>query len=85
MGWLIDLLTFPLMGPVKGVVWIAEKIAEQADKELYSEEAVRGKLVELELRYDLGEISEEEYLEGEESLLRLLRAARERQEVEQEE
>lgn len=85
MGWLIDLLTFPLMGPVKGVVWIAEKLAEQADKELYSEEAVRGKLVELELRYDLGEISEEEYLEGEESLLRLLRAARERQEAEQEE
>jgi hypothetical protein len=85
VGWLIDLLTFPLMGPVKGVVWIAEKLAEQADKELYSEEAVRGKLVELELRYDLGEISEEEYLEGEESLLRLLRAARERQEAEQEE
>lgn len=85
MGWLIDLLTFPLMGPVKGVVWIAEKIAEQADKELYSEEAVRGKLLELELRYDLGEISEEEYLEGEETLLRLLRAARERQEAEQEE
>jgi len=85
VGWLIDLLTFPLMGPVKGVVWIAEKIAEQADKELYSEEAVRGKLLELELRYDLGEISEEEYLEGEETLLRLLRAARERQEAEQEE
>jgi hypothetical protein len=85
VGWLIDLLTFPFMGPVKGVVWIAEKITEQADKELYSEEAVRGKLVELELRYDLGEISEEEYLEGEESLLRLLRAARERQEAEQEE
>ncbi len=85
MGWLTDLLTFPLMGPINGVVWIAKKIAEQADKELYSEEAVRGKLLELELHYDLGEISEEEYLEAEGALLIQLRAARERQEAEQEE
>jgi hypothetical protein len=67
------------MGPIKGVTWIAEKIVEQADKELYSEDAIRGKLVELELRYDLGELKEDEFLETEEGLLKLLRAARERQ------
>jgi len=79
MGFLIDLLTFPVMGPIKGVVWIAEKVAEEADKKLYDEDAVRGQLMELELRYDLGEISEEEYLEAEDTLLERLRVIRERQ------
>ncbi len=80
---LLDLLAFPLLGPIKGVTWIAEKIVEQADKELYSEDAVRGKLLELELHYDLGEIEEKEFLEIEETLLGLLREARDRQAAEQ--
>jgi hypothetical protein len=79
MGFLIDLLTFPVMGPIKGVTWIAEKVNEQVEKELYDEDAVRGQLMELELRYDLGEISEEEYPEAEEALLERLRVIRERQ------
>lgn len=79
---LFDLLAFPLLGPIKGVTWIAEKIVEQADKELYSEDAVRGKLLELELHYDLGEIEEKEFLEIEETLLGLLREARDRQAAE---
>ncbi len=84
MGFLIDLLTFPVLGPIKGVIWIAEKVAEQVEKELYDEDAVRGQLMELELRYDLGEISEEEYLEAEEALLERLRIIRERQATERE-
>jgi hypothetical protein len=82
MGFLLDLLTFPILGPIKGVAWIAEKVAEQADKELYDEDGVRGQLMELELRYDLGEISEEEYLAAEEALLERLRVIRERQAAE---
>lgn len=78
MGFLTDLLTLPVLGPIKGVVWIARQVAEQAERELYDEGAVRGQLHELELRYDLGEISEEEYLAAEEQLLARLRAARER-------
>ena len=82
MGFFIDLLTFPVLGPIRGVTWIAEKVAEQADRELFSEEAVRGQLMELELRYDLGEVSEEEYLAAEELLLERLRVIRERQAAE---
>jgi len=82
MGFLINLLTFPVTGPIKGVIWIAEKVAEEADKKLYDEDAVRGQLMELELRLDLGEISEEEYLEAEEVLLDRLRVIRERQAAE---
>jgi hypothetical protein len=67
------------MGPIKGIVWIAEKVNEQVEKELYDEDKVRGQLMEMELRLDLGEISEEEYLEVEEVLLERLRIIRERQ------
>ena len=79
MGFLTNLLTFPLMGPIKGIVWIAEKVNEQVEKELYDEGKVRGQLMEMELRLDLGEISEEEYLEVEGVLLERLRIIRERQ------
>ena len=75
MGFLFDL---PVTGPLKGFLWLAEKISEQADNELYSEEKIRGQLMELELRFDLDEISEEEYLLAEEELLDRLRIARER-------
>ena len=79
MGFLTNLLTFPVTGPIKGVMWIAEKVAEEADKKLYDEDTVRGQLMEMELRLDLGEISEEEYMEAEEVLLGRLRVIRERQ------
>ena len=79
MGFLTDLLLFPVLGPVKGVIWIAETVTEQAEKELYDEDKLHGQLMELELRYDLGEMSEEEYLAAEEVLLERLRVARERQ------
>ena len=78
MSLLFDILAFPLMGPIKGISWIAEKIFEQADKELYSEDAIQGKLLELELRFDMGEIDEKDYNELEEKLLNRLRIARER-------
>jgi hypothetical protein len=67
------MLTFPVLGPIYGVNWIAEQIAEQVEQELYDESAVRKKLMELEQRYDLEEISEEEYMQCEEALLERLR------------
>jgi hypothetical protein len=84
MGLLLDLLAFPLMGPVKGLVWVAEKVAEQAENELYNADRVRGQLMELELRLDLGEITEEEYLEAEEFLLERLRIIQERRSAQSE-
>jgi len=77
MVFLFDVLTFPVLGPIRGVIWVAEKIVEEANKELYDEDAVQGRLMELELRYDLGEISEEEYEEAEKVLLERLNAIRE--------
>jgi hypothetical protein len=79
MGFLSKLLTFPVTGPIEGVVWITNKLVEQAENELYNEDKLRGQLMELELRFDMGEIGEEEYLAAEEDLLARLKVARERE------
>jgi hypothetical protein len=74
---LLDVLTFPVTGPINFVTWLAEKIAEQMDNEFYSEEAIRRQLLDLELKFDLGEISEDEYMAAEDVLLALMKQVRE--------
>ena len=76
---LLDLLMFPLMGPIKGVVWIAETIQDEAEKQYYGEDAIRAQLMELELKMDMGEISEEAFTEAETDLLQRLKISRDRQ------
>ena len=72
LEWLV-----PGWAPIRGIIWLGEKISEQADHEFYDEAGVRQQLTELELRYDLGEMSEESYLEAEEVLLERMRVIRE--------
>ena len=67
----------PGWGPIRGIIWIAEKIAEQAEHEFYDEAGLREQLMQLEQRYDVGEISEEEYLAAEEVLLERMKVIRE--------
>lgn len=76
MGLLTGLLTLPL-APVRGTVWIAERLVEQAERELGDETTIRGRLTELQVRHELGEISDEELAEAEDALLSRLAAARE--------
>ncbi len=75
MGLLTGLLTLPL-APVRGTVWIAERVAEQAERELGDEATIRRRLVELEMRYDVGEIDELEYARAEDELLARLSSVR---------
>ena len=79
MGLIRSLLTAPVTGPLKGVVWLAEKLQERAEGEIYNEGAVRGRLMELELMLDAGQITEDEYQEAEDALVALLAEIRERQ------
>lgn len=76
MGLFAKILALPLVGPISGVGWIADKLAERAEDELYSEDAVRAKLMELEERYLIGQIDEERYAELEEALLARLKLIR---------
>lgn len=74
---LLDLLTLPVLGAPKLVLWLARTLVEQAQRELLDEEGVRGQLLELQERYDAGELTEEEYDRHEATLLDRLKAIRE--------
>ena len=76
MGLITGLLTLPL-APVRGTVWLAERIQEQAEAELYDEDVIRAQLMEIEAAREAGEISEEEATQAEDQLLERLIAARE--------
>ena len=47
--------------PVKGVVWLADRIKEQAEGSLYNTTALKEALQELQSRFDAGAISQKEY------------------------
>jgi hypothetical protein len=71
VGILTGLLTLPL-APVRGTIWIAERVAEQVAGELDDEANVTRQLAELEASYELGEIDREEYERREDELLERL-------------
>ena len=75
MGLLSGLLLLPL-APVRGTIWIAEQIAEQAALELDDEAAIRRSLAEAERQLVLGAISQEEFEVWEDALLDRLDALR---------
>ena len=66
---LMKLLLSPIMGPINGVVWIAEKIEERANTEFDDQENLNKQLLTLQLSLDMGDITEEEYDAQEEEIL----------------
>lgn len=71
MGLISALLTLPL-APVRGTVWIAERVEEQAESELYDESAIRAGLLELEVARETGALDEQEIAEAEDTLIERL-------------
>jgi hypothetical protein len=77
MGLFTGLLTLPL-APVRGVVWVAEQVAEEADRQLYDEDRIRGELVQLEIEAEEGRLDEEERQRMEDDLFERLAVAQAR-------
>lgn len=75
MGLVTGLLTLPI-APVRAVVWLAERIDEQARRELYDPESIRRRLAQLEEARDAGELTEQECADIEEELVGRLLAGR---------
>jgi hypothetical protein len=75
MGLISGLLTLPL-APVRGTVWIAEKLQEQAEAEMYDESSIQAGLRELEAARESGELDEEEIVAAEDALIERLMAMR---------
>ena len=77
MGLFTGMLTLPL-APLRGAVWVADQVAQEADRQLYDEDRIRAQLMQLEMDADDGLIDEEEREVQEQELLDRLAEARAR-------
>ena len=65
-----------LLSPLNGIIWLGKKINEVAEKEFSDEGLIKEKLMQLQLRFEIDEISEENYNKQEKELLERLEAIR---------
>jgi hypothetical protein len=65
------LLTLPL-APVRGTVWVAERLLEEAERELNDPAAIERQLAEAEAAHERGELTDDELADLEDELLRRL-------------
>jgi hypothetical protein len=78
---LLDVLTLPVLGVPRLVHWVAREIAEEVRRQELDEGKLQGQLLDLQMRYELGEIDDEQYAAEERVLLERLshiRKAKER-------
>jgi chorismate mutase len=75
MGLLSGLLGLPL-APVRGVMWLAEQIRQQAEEQYYDPARIRAQLERIDEARRTGELSEEECAELENDLLQRLMTRR---------
>ena len=68
-----------LLAPVNGFKFILGQIQKMADQELNDDTVIKEQLLELQMRLELDEISEEEFREREEELFARLRVVKARQ------
>jgi hypothetical protein len=59
VGLLTGLLLLPL-APIRGTIWLAERLLDEAERELADPAVIEQWLVEAEGAYERGEISQEE-------------------------
>ncbi len=67
-----------ILAPVKGVASLAKMIHNRVEEELYNPDKIQEELMQLQLQFELDEISEEEYDAREEELLARLQESQQR-------
>lgn len=71
-----------LLAPIKGIIWIAEKIRDIAEKELEdTPEKLQRELLDLQMVLETEQITEEEYKKREEDILKRLEALKGKEKV----
>ena len=63
-----------ITAPLDGLLWIAEQIEERATAELEQKENLQKRLTSLQLRFDLGDISEADFVAQEQEILEAMEA-----------
>jgi len=72
-----------LFSPIAGLAWIGEQIQERANAEFDATENLSKRLLTLQLAFDMGEISEEDFEAQEEELLLAIQALEDRARAEE--
>lgn len=80
MGLFTGLLTLPL-APVRGVMWVAEQVMEETERQFYDEAAIRGELLELEFAAERDGLTPEDVRTREDALLARLAVSQARREA----
>jgi hypothetical protein len=75
VGLVTGLLGLPL-APVRGVMWLAEQVLEQAEEQFYDPARIRAHLEQVDEARRSGELCEEECVEIENELLQRLMSRR---------
>ena len=68
MGLLTALVTLPL-APVRGTMWVAEVLLEEAERQMRDPRVVEQQLLEAEAAHERGELTDEEFADIEDELL----------------
>ena len=58
-----------LLAPLNGIIWLGKKINDVAEREFSDQGLIKEKLMEVQLKFEMDEISEEEYNKQEKELL----------------
>ncbi|HMC49062.1 MAG TPA: gas vesicle protein GvpG [Solirubrobacterales bacterium] len=83
MGLFKELVLLPL-APVRGTTWVAEQLAEEAERRLYDEDNIKREMLQLEIESDEGLLGGKERAAKEDELLDRLAISRRRQAEEME-
>jgi len=70
------LLFFPITGPVAGIRWTLGKVQNVVEEELTDDAPVKQALMELQMQLELGDITDDVYVEREAALMAQLRDVR---------
>lgn len=71
MGLLTGLLGLPL-APIRGTIWVADQVLQEAERQYYDPAAIRRSLEEVEQARQRGDLSEDEARAQEEELIERL-------------
>jgi hypothetical protein len=66
---LSEILLSPFIEPIRAVEFVTRRVKDQVESEYLNEGKVQAELLDLTLRYDRGEISDDEYQQQEAVIL----------------
>lgn len=76
MGLVKHLLFWPVTGPIAGIEWSMNQVMKVVEEELTDDSAVKQDFMALQMKLELGEIDDEEYVAEEAVIMARLREVR---------